>query len=551
MADPIAPFAEWPEDDAPLHVSFADINTRYSKSQWPLDSERETLQLRAWRGERVSAQVVVWSSNAFDRLYTTVSPWRSAVGTLSKEALHTHFVRYVMSDAFACGCCDRPTDNAVETLVADMLDNQSCLPLEARTVRPIWITIDVPSTAQSGLYQTTLTVHADRKSRNLRLSLEVIDRTLPPVAQWNFFLDLWQHPAAVARVEGVELWSDAHFEALRRVMTPLAQAGQKVITTTLNRDPWNHQCYDGYADMIRWTRHADGQWSYDYTIFDRWVELMLDLGINRQIACYSLLPWNDELHYWDDVQGAWVEVSATPGKPLFEELWAPFLTDFVNHLQSKQWLDKCNIAMDERAPEQMDIAVDLLARYAPQLGISLADNHNSYMRYDRLQNICVSAKQLVPLEQIAARRQAGKVTTYYVCCSHRYPNQFTFSDPAESTVAAWYAVAHDYDGFLRWAYNSWTEDPLRDSRYIRWPAGDTYIVYPGARSSIRFERLRDGIEDAEKIRLLRATWAQDTTAQSTLRCAQLDEAISSLGVSSSDETLHERLDQAEQLLNTL
>jgi hypothetical protein len=31
-------------------------------------------------------------------------------------------------------------------------------------------------------------------------------------------------------------------------------------------------------------------------------------------------------------------------------------------------------------------------------------------------------------------------------------------------------------------------------------------VYPGNRSSVRFERLRDGIEDFEKIRLLRE-WA--------------------------------------------
>lgn len=46
-------------------------------------------------------------------------------------------------------------------------------------------------------------------------------------------------------------------------------------------------------------------------------------------------------------------------------------------------------------------------------------------------------------------------------------------------------------------------DPLTDSRFRAWLAGDTYLVYPDARSSIRFERLREGIQDAEKIRILK------------------------------------------------
>ena len=63
-------------------------------------------------------------------------------------------------------------------------------------------------------------------------------------------------------------------------------------------------------------------------------------------------------------------------------------------------------------------------------------------------------------------------------------------------------MAGNYDGYLRWAYNSWTADPLRDSRFRTWAAGDCYIVYP-ERSSIRMEHLIEGIQDYEKIRILR------------------------------------------------
>ena len=71
-------------------------------------------------------------------------------------------------------------------------------------------------------------------------------------------------------------------------------------------------------------------------------------------------------------------------------------------------------------------------------------------------------------------------------------------------MLGWLNVTFDYDGMLRWAYNSWPENPMMDSRFGSWPAGDTYLTYPGCRSSLRFERLIDGIENAEKVRRLRA-----------------------------------------------
>ena len=51
----------------------------------------------------------------------------------------------------------------------------------------------------------------------------------------------------------------------------------------------------------------------------------------------------------------------------------------------------------------MEIAVAFLAEHAPQLGIALADNHDSYKRYPQLHDICVSARQEVAPEDIAAR----------------------------------------------------------------------------------------------------------------------------------------------------
>jgi hypothetical protein len=82
------------------------------------------------------------------------------------------------------------------------------------------------------------------------------------------------------------------------------------------------------------------------------------------------------------------------------------------------------------------------------------------------------------------------------------PNTLTFSSPAESAFLGWHAAAVNFCGYLRWAYNSWINNQLVDSRFGNLPAGDCFLVYPGG-SSIRMERLVEGIQDYEKIQILR------------------------------------------------
>ncbi|MDR2148027.1 MAG: DUF4091 domain-containing protein, partial [Tannerella sp.] len=355
-----------------------------------------------------------------------------------------------------------------------------------------------------------------------------------------------------ARVNNVKPWSEEHWKLLESQMKILADAGQKVITATVNKDPWNHQCYDAYEDMIVWTKNADKSWTYDYSVFDRWVEMMLQLGVTRMINCYSMIPWNNELRYYDVVSGKHIDVSAKPGTKEFIELWTPFLTDFRKHLDEKGWLKITNIAMDERSPEDMKATLDLLQKVAPELGVSLADNHKSYKQYPYLKDICIAFGAEFEASDLAYRKQNGLTSTYYVCCADKFPNVFTFSDPAEGTYIAWYATAAGLDGFLRWAYNSWVENPVIDSRFRAWPAGDTYIVYPDARSSIRFERLREGIQDAEKIRILREQFSQSSDGDAPEKLARLNEELAKFNIPGIPTTpCSEMLQQGKKILEEL
>lgn len=540
--DPVAltaeEVAEWDSVAEGLNGAWASVDLRYSRSRVPKVEAIENLPLVAWRGERASAQLLLWTKGGAEGVECSIEAFRAESGAkLPATITEARFVRYTLAN-------ERFTTKGDSVLSADMLDPISRMDIAPQSVRPVWITLDVPAEAEAGVYHSAVVVKA-RGAEDIRLplTLEIQRHKLAEPSEWSYHLDLWQHPTAVARAEGLELWSDAHFEALRRDMALLADAGQKVITATLNKDPWNHQCYDGYEAMIRWTRHADGTWSYDYTIFDRWVELMLGLGIDKMINCYSMVPWNCELEYFDEAKGEVVTVVAEPGTAIFPEIWRPFLLDFKRHLSERGWLDITNIAMDERGPEAMDAAVAVLAECAPEMGFAIADMHKSYKRYLNMRDVCVAQEQPADIEDIHMRREQGFNTTFYICCNPWFPNTFSYSHPYEAELLGWYGLASDYDGMLRWAYNSWPAEPHIDSRFGNWSSGDTYLVYPYARSSVRFERLRDGIEIADKVRTLRRMGVDTAEVEVAL------EKIRSVDINNPDEEWLHILGECRQALD--
>ena len=525
--------ADWSNVSKRLNVSFGTTDVRYAKSSVPVTEKITGWQGSGWRGERISAQAVLWSAAGIEQVECEFTPFVSKGCRLDAGIAQARFVRYVLTDIFAPGCGYRKPENFPVSLSPDMLDTISCFNLEANTTRPVWLTFDIPSDAQPGVYTGTLNIYArNQKTQKLLITLEVLPQTLPKPQDWKFHLDLWQNPSAVARFYQVKPWSEAHWRLLENQMKMLAETGQKVITATLNKDPWNVQCYDAYQEMITWTKNANGSWMYDYSVFDRWVNFMMNLGVTKMINCYSMIPWNNELRYYDAASGAHIDISAKPGSPEFIALWTPFLTDFRKHLNEKGWLNITNIAMDERSPQDMKATLELLQQVAPELGVSLADNHKSYRQYPYLKDICIGFGATFEEADLTYRKEHGLTSTFYVCCADKFPNVFTFSDPAEATYIGWYATAAGLDGFLRWAYNSWVENPVIDSRFRTWPAGDTYITYPGARSSIRFERLREGIQDAEKIRILREQFMLSADSKTSVQLKKLNESLEKFNIHS-------------------
>ncbi len=443
----------------------------------------------AWRGERVIARLAVNNIPANSKLSARLLP----TGTKSNSREIPARAEYVRA---TIGQGRKPIPDIVEPT-----GTQFKIPAGSGIVL---VSCDIPADAEPGEYELSAkvggkTVHVAK--------IKVLPITLPPPRDWRVHLDLWQHPEAVARWTGTQLWSKKHFAAMKPIMRRLADAGQKAITCSIVEEPWEHQTFDDWSSMVKWTKARNGNWKFDYSAFDKYVEFMMnEVGITEQISCYTMVSWTNKTKYFDEAKGEFKTISLDPTDPASEPVWEAFLTDFRKHVREKGWLDKTCIALDERPDKLMRAARKLLQKYAPEMKIVSAVNFpgtsEGAMVYD-LSPIFNHADPKVARER--KKMSTPTKTTFYVCLSPEHPNTFPHSPAAEPHWIGLFAAAGDFDGFLRWAYNSWVENPFASCVWEKknWPAGDCFLVYPGNRTTLRFESLRDGIEDFEKIRILR------------------------------------------------
>ncbi len=538
-------------------LEWGSTYVRYPKHELPGATKDGKLRLKAWRGERVTAQAVLWTRDGIGGASVIPGVLKGRSGEIPATAVSAGFVRYVMTDELnkdgSGGCGERPDKTQWDSLlVADAIDVGRRLDIEPCSTRPLWLTVRVPHDAAAGTYDGTLAVHdGDGEVVGLSYSIEVLDRTLTEPSGWHLDVDLWQNPYAVARFYGVPLWSDAHLDAMRPVMRMLAEAGQQSITASIMHKPWNGQTYDHFDSMVCKTLLLDGMWRYDYAVFDRWVSFMMDeCGIDGRINCYTMIPWDLSFDYYDQATARVKCVKARPGDEAYGDYWTAFLRDFADHLREKGWFGKTYISMDERPLETMIEAIRVIKAADPGFKVSLAGNYHEEIEAD-LDYLSIPYGQDYPPEVLRQRRQRGQVSAYYTCCTEAFPNIFTFSPPADAAWTALHAVAGGYDGFLRWATMSWPANPLQDSRFRTWAAGDTYCIYPGPMSSLRLENLIQGLQDCEKIHLLRQELQRDGRMK---QLARLEEALAAFtpdGLARSGLSTEEAVSAMHDLLNEL
>ena len=188
------------------------------------------------------------------------------------------------------------------------------------------------------------------------------------------------------------------------------------------------------------------------------------------------------------------------------------------HLTEKGWFDDSYIGIDERGFS--GTAFDLIESVKNKDGKclktagamdSFIEKKNLAMRVTDL-NVgdTAAAAHQAEFDQLLKDREAkGLRTTLYSCTGHR-PGNFSLSAPVESYWSIVNAGKSGTAGFLRWAYDAWVEDPLNDTTHSKFEPGDCFLIYPDektardpiSRSSVRLERMAEGVRDVNKLAVI-------------------------------------------------
>lgn len=158
---------------------------------------------------------------------------------------------------------------------------------------------------------------------------------------------------------------------------------------------------------------------------------------------------------------------------------------------------------------------------APEVKIATT---TTYPPIEKISNVIDTWIPLLGSEskEIEERKKAGNEVFFYIYGHpyHPFPNASLIDYPAlDGRISFWIAADRGWTGFLHWYLNGWEVNCSEDKRWpeIPWKPyaypshknrnGEGYFVYPGPNgeplSSIRFENIRDGIEDWESIYILK------------------------------------------------
>ncbi len=205
---------------------------------------------------------------------------------------------------------------------------------------------------------------------------------------------------------------------------------------------------------------------------------------------------------------------------------ADYLKAYSSHLRNRGLLNRAYVYnVDEPPEDQWDTVRNnyrFVKSVVPDLNTWLCLNQPKAVRelqgYTDILDVYIRQYDKAGVEAI---RRKGKQIIWATCVwPHEHPNLFIEYPAADARAIGWLTYRYGISGFEYWGLNQWGTNTGRKDwvnftsgdtrttwqRGSTFPWGDGWLLYPGKDgeplSSIRFENLRDGFEDAEMLHLL-------------------------------------------------
>ena len=380
--------------------------------------------------------------------------------------------------------------------------------------RPVWVDVDIPDSIAAGDYTGTITVTQDgKKVETLNVELKVYGFSIPEKTSLVTYMNISKS------------WMSRfyHKESSSAEMDKLTQTYYDFLYEH-RMEPWFN---DQLAPAITMNgnnvqvKFDDGR--YDYYLnklkSNRVLLETMPHELSREIKDKEFSKaYNDKVRSYLSQVKAYFDKNGWKHALVFNSpIDEPNTKE--EYEETREWAK----LVHEAAP-----GVPFLSTESP-----VTDNPEWGELTGLVNNFSIQGNALNESEvkQAIKREQAkGGEMTWYISCDQIYPqpNYFIDAPAMDPVMVPWITESYRMTGFLYWAANFWTETPnpwldavtfisgyLCSDGYVL--NGEGSLLYPGdfvkrytgqpdvagPVSSIRFELLREGIEDYDYIQMLK------------------------------------------------
>lgn len=451
------------------------------------------------RGETASFQFVLTTNVDVMNCTVTAEPLSDGVNTLD-PALKA-FVDYVLAGKHLTPVSKDALLPASD-YYPDCLKEVDSRDIEAHYNQPVYVEYDIPSELPAGEYTASVIISGmaggEEFSFRKQIRAKVYDVTVPEQTLW---ITNWHDHTALSYMNNggrVEPFSDRYWQLLTEMAHIMKKHRQ------------NMYFIEPLLDFVECNLN-DGQYEFDFSNFDKTVQLFIDEGGLKRIEGAQLAH---RVSDWDSDYGIYVPNMANLMLLSSSEAQI-FLSQFIPalyaHLEEKGWKDiYFQHIGDEPSEGNVSSYIEIsefVKRLAPSMKIIEAvHSHN----LDGVVDVWVP--QLDYFDQnydfYKGRQSIGDEMWFYTCMAPRgnYANRFLELPLVQTRILHWINFKYGATGYLHWGFNQdWKEtlSNIATDGYV--PGGDTYIVYPAygkVYGSIRLAAMRDGIADYELLKLL-------------------------------------------------
>lgn len=403
-------------------------------------------------------------------------------------------------------------------------------------IQPVWLTATIPADVESGTYEGTLTITGLDEPAEAPVRLEVGRWQIPDPQDWVSWASFWHSAEAVAYQYDVELWSPRHMQKLAGSLKLMGQAGNNIVYINAIRNTLQSE----RAPMIVFECQGDALVP-DLTPMQRYLDAYQEhAGEPRAVVLYL---WEHWMHrrceraeaipvLVREENGQLVEAEMSMfGDEGSEAVWSAVIEGVRGDLQRRGW-EQTELMLGvghDALPD--DRTFDLFDQIAPDLGwavfshwrgVSAPQADGTWVIVDRMRIACGehpgsmgpgrprqlarehhAADAAEPLRLLGGWdlpfRRLGTFRQWVI--EHSPLRQYR-SMP-EGTVGErdsgfgrmgldyWPVPLPDGGRNLPWAHGGWNNLYRGNPRAIAAPGPH------GAVATVRYEMLREGIQEAE------------------------------------------------------